>query len=312
MFAPHPGKTRTLKNASTWLLGCHATSARKSLEQKSINDHMITLSLPERAAIHCICWIFSRIMSSYFREELNWESISWKIERDTVNCPEWLRMIIMTLNSRNNVYDYIEQGRSLSEDTVPSDSDLLSDYSSYLALTRLERYHHVHRLCDSKWISFCNFFNAASSVLVQSIFICIWVFTRSTQLLERFHQMQLKDSISGDDADLNVISHVLQKECSDWKTRMDPRSRDYALNTSSLEVVHSRWILRAVWVVFGFLQNPIRSPELAAQFFRSRINHFGGFICQHLVWTLQLLGIVDIEIVFARESPTADRYGHQW
>lgn len=151
MFAPHPGKTRTLKDASTWLLGCFATSARKSLEQKSINDHMITLSLPERAAIHCICWIFSRIMSTYFREELNWESISWKIEGDiAVNCPEWLRMIIMTLNSRNNAYNFIEQGRSLSEDTVPLDSDLLSDYSSYLALTRLERYHHVHRLCDSK------------------------------------------------------------------------------------------------------------------------------------------------------------------
>ena len=114
----------------------------------------------------------------------------------------------MTLNARNIVYDYIEQGRSLSEDTVALDSHLLSDYSSYLALTRLERYHHVHRLCDSKWISFCNFFNAASSVLVQSIFICIWVFTRSTQLLERFHQMQLKDSISGDDADLNVISRA--------------------------------------------------------------------------------------------------------
>ena len=156
MFAPHPGKTRTLKDASTWLLGCNATSARKSLEQKSINDHMITLSLPERAAIHCICWIFSRIMSTYFREELNWESISWKIEGDiAVNCPEWLRMIIMTLNARNIVYDYIEQGRSLSEDTVALDSHLLSDYSSYLALTRLERYHHVHRLCDSKWISFC-------------------------------------------------------------------------------------------------------------------------------------------------------------
>ena len=76
MFTPHPGKTRTLKDASTWLLGCRAISARKSLEQKSIDDQFTNLSLPERAAIHCICWIFSRIMSNYFREELNWESIS--------------------------------------------------------------------------------------------------------------------------------------------------------------------------------------------------------------------------------------------
>lgn len=76
---------------------------------------------------------------------------------------------------------------------------------------------------------------------------------------------------------------------------MDRRSRDYALKTSSLAVVHSHRIFRAVWVVLGFLKNLIRSTELAAQLFRSWINHFEGFICQHLVWTLQLLGKVDIE-----------------
>eukprot|EP00959_Pyramimonas_sp_CCMP1952_P419885 8794817-Pyramimonas_sp.AAC.1 len=75
---------------------------------------------------------------------------------------------------------------------------------------------------------------------------------------------------------------------------MHPRSRDYSINTSSLDGSCDRFILRAAPVVYNvILGHAPRHPIQLAHFLLKNINNFGHFLCQHAIWTFSLLGLAD-------------------
>ena len=79
---------------------------------------------------------------------------------------------------------------------------------------------------------------------------------------------------------------------------MRSRSRDYSIKTCNLDrSIESRWIFRGTLVILAFLSRPLLEPALAAACLRPQIANFGGFLCQHLIWSLQLLGVVEFEPV---------------
>ena len=92
------------------------------------------------------------------------------------------------------------------------------------------------------------------------------------------------------------LSNHLQTSVPLWKQSLAARSRDYSINTANLDKSTSpRWVFRGVHIIMTFLLSPIRDPALAATFLRARIESCGGFITQHLLWTLQLLDLVAFE-----------------
>ena len=77
---------------------------------------------------------------------------------------------------------------------------------------------------------------------------------------------------------------------------MRPSSRDYSITTSSLDPTKPKtWLLRAVPVIYEFLLRLMRDRKDAARCFRDKVKvtNLRPFIAQHLVWALQLLGIVE-------------------
>ena len=131
---------------------------------------------------------------------------------------------------------------------------------------------------------------------MKSVVLTLWVFTRSKDLCTFAYSFTLSQPPSV--ADLVRLSDALLTACPDWKHHLHARSRDYSINTSSLDCGHARWVLRAAMVLHNFLQHPIPDPEPAARYLRSHIGACGGFITQHLVWALQLLGVVTSEVAW--------------
>ena len=123
-------------------------------------------------------------------------------------------------------------------------------------------------------------------------FVCMYVCTYVCKWVAREHHFLVN---------LKNLSNELFVACPHWKENMRPSSRDYSINTATLDPTKPKtWLLRAVLAIHALLLRPLRDPKDAAQCFRDKVMNLGPFIAQHVIWAFQLLGIV---FVAAAASP---------
>ena len=109
----------------------HTSTLRTPLEARRISDNLDSEINIHRAALHCICWVISRIFSNECRH-LSWYDIFWSVSSSSA-LPGFLQQILVLLNRRNKLYDYIICGYGNDEEDCYYDQDYLPDFSSYLA-----------------------------------------------------------------------------------------------------------------------------------------------------------------------------------
>ena len=141
---------------------------------------------------------------------------------------------------------------------------------------------------------------------LQAVYIVLWVFSRAGALLQATKVFTSRRQSFGEHSDhflvnLKNLSNELFVACPHWKENMRPSSRDYSINTATLDPTKPKtWLLRAVLAIHALLLRPLRDPKDAAQCFRDKVMNLGPFIAQHVIWAFQLLGIV---FVAAAASP---------
>ena len=133
------------------------------------------------------------------------------------------------------------------------------------------------------------------------MYIVLWVFSRAGALLQATKVFTSRRQSFGEHSDhflvnLKNLSNELFVACPHWKENMRPSSRDYSINTATLDPTKPKtWLLRAVLAIHALLLRPLRDPKDAAQCFRDKVMNLGPFIAQHVIWAFQLLGIVEYE-----------------
>ena len=138
-------------------------------------------------------------------------------------------------------------------------------------------------------------FENANALDSKALIITLWVFTRNVDFVNAAVSAHVgKAQLQHDD--LRLFTYHLSQTHQNWKRKMHSRSRDYSINSASLDSKSPRWILRG----FEGVQNVLLKKNVGtltqiARKLSEDIPNFGPFLCQHLIWTFQLLGVVDYE-----------------
>ena len=124
--------------------------------------------------------------------------------------------------------------------------------------------------------------------------VCIWVFTRCVDLAERAVELCSTHAT----IDVMAIGKQLHSEFPSWKQSMPSASRDYTVNTCNLDGrLLENWIFKGFAAIYNVIKDseagvaPGQLPMVANEL-NSQIANCGGFILQHLCWTLRLCGYV--------------------
>eukprot|EP00959_Pyramimonas_sp_CCMP1952_P321092 6719456-Pyramimonas_sp.AAC.1 len=102
-----------------------------------------------------------------------------------------------------------------------------------------------------KWKIVTTGFETASELL-KATTLTLWMFTRSTDLIQ-FAISQFGQGSSCIEDHMGYLERVVHEHCqgeNGWQKRMRPRSRDYSIDTSSLQGSSDRYTLRAAPVVY--------------------------------------------------------------
>ena len=74
----------------------HTSTLRTPLEARRISDNLDSETNIHRAALHCICWVISRIFSNECRN-LSWYHIFWSVSSFSA-LPGFIQQILVLLN----------------------------------------------------------------------------------------------------------------------------------------------------------------------------------------------------------------------
>ena len=108
-------------------------------------------------------------------------------------------------------------------------------------------------------------------------FVCMYVHMYVCKWVAREHHFLVN---------LKNLSNELFVACPHWKENMRPSSRDYSINTATLDPTKPKtWLLRAVLAIHALLLRPLRDPKDEAQCFR--VLHVYMYVCMYLSPLLQ-------------------------
>ena len=202
-----------------------------------------------------------------------------------------MRRVTYILNQRNALIDYTVMAEDCS--TYRS-QDVMLDRSSYLSVTVRGRFHGTTRKQDPKWLSFLSLWNRVLSLLPRAILLALWIFSRSKDLMTEGATFlgRGEHGVSSMTVTLSAVARHLQQKYPKWKTAMPSASRDYGINTASLDQHHDRFLLRGVPTILKILQGaPDLNAFTAAREF-AKIKNTGPFLTQHFIWALVLLSVL--------------------
>ena len=92
---------------------------------------------------------------------------------------------------------------------------------------------------------------------------------------------------------IKKVAEHLQQVHPHWKTAMPATSRDYGINTASLDKRHDRFLLRGVPTILKLLKDAhVHDVYSAAREFRT-LKNTGPFLTQHFIWALILLSLLE-------------------